>query len=193
MAKVSLNPSLAGISGRVSNFVYRQQNGQTVVLEHTERKDRPSRAQKQNRGRFTEAKDYAKRVLADPLRRECYRRLAAERKCPSNALLIANFLNPPTIEIVELDGYEGRAGDVIRVVAADAIEVVGVTLTLRSITSGTVLESGAATRDHDVWTYRCTAAAANLRDVRIEVVAANRAGAKGRRVETGERIPETGE
>ena len=193
MAKAVLHPAFAGISGKVSSLIYRQQNGQTVIVEHTERKDRPSRAQKQNRSRFGAAKDYAKTVLADPLRRECYRRLAAERKCPSNALLIANFLNPPTIDIVELKGYEGRVGDVIRVVARDAIEVVSVTVTLRSITSGAVLESAMATRDHDVWVYRCTTAAANLRDVRIEIVAANRAGTKAKRSETGDRIPETEE
>ena len=33
-------------------------------------------------------------MLADPLRRECYRRLALERKCPSNALLIAGEVYP---------------------------------------------------------------------------------------------------
>src|SRR6476660_3556884 len=115
MAKVTLSPSLAGIRGRVDSFVYRQQNGQTVVLPHTVPKDRPTKAQKANRNRFSEAKDYAKIVLADPLRRERYRRLAVERKCPSNALLIANFLNPPTIELVELSGFRGRTGDQIRI------------------------------------------------------------------------------
>lgn len=180
MAKAILNSTLAGISGRVSSFVYRQQNGQTVILPHTVRKDRPSKAQKTNRNRFSEAKDYAKAVLADPLRRERYRRLAAQRKCPSNALLIANFLNPPTIELVELSEYRGRVGDRIRILAEDPIEVVSVTVTLRAASTGKVLESGSATRDHDVWVYRCTAAAENLREVRIEITAANRAGTTGK-------------
>lgn len=180
MAKAVLNPTLAGIRGRVDSFIYRQQNGQTVIAPHTVRKDRPSRAQKQSRSRFSEAKEYAKAVLADPLRRECYRRLARERKCPSNALLIANFLTPPTIEVVALEGYQGHAGDIVRVVALDPIEVVSVTVTLRSIASGAVVESGAATRDHDVWVYRCTATVANARDVRVEIAAANRAGAQGK-------------
>ena len=179
MAKAILNSSLAGISGRVSSFVYRQQNGQTVIVPHTVRKDRPSKSQKTNRNRFSEAKDYAKAVLADPLRRACYRRLAAERKCPSNALLIANFLNPPTIELVELSDYQGRAGDQIRVVAQDPIEVVSVTVTLRLASTGKVLESGVATRDHDVWVYRCSAAAANVHEVRVEIAATNRAGTTG--------------
>jgi hypothetical protein len=179
MAKAILSPSLAGIRGRVDSFIYRQQNGQTVILPHTVPKDRPSKAQKANRNRFSEAKDYAKAVLADPLRRACYRRLAAERKCPSNALLIANFLNPPMIELVELSEYRGRVGDRIRVVAEDPIEVVSVMVTLRLAGTGKVLESGDATRDHDVWVYRSTEAAENLREVRVEIAAANRAGTTG--------------
>jgi hypothetical protein len=180
MAKAILSPSLAGIRGRVESFVYRQQNGQTVILPHTVPKDRPSKAQKANRNRFSEAKDYAKAVLADPLRRACYRRLAAERKCPSNALLIANFLNPPTIELVDLDEYQGRVGDRVRVVAEDPIEVVSVTVTLRLASTGKVLESGDATRDHDVWVYLCSAVAENVREVRVEIAATNRAGATGK-------------
>ena len=179
MAKAILNPTLTGIRGRLSSFVYRQQNGQTVILPHTVPKDRPSKAQKANRNRFSEAKDYAKAVLADPLRRACYRRLAAERKCPSNALLIANFLTPPTIELVELSEYQGRVGDRIRVVAQDPIEVVSVTVTLRLASTGKVLESGGATRDRDVWVYRCSAAAKKVREVRAEIAAANRVGTTG--------------
>ena len=179
MAKVSLNPSLEGIRGRVGSFVYRQQNGQTVILPHTVPKDRPSKAQQANRNRFSEAKDYAKRVLADPLRRDCYRRLAAARKCPSNALLIANFLNPPTIQLVELSEYRGRVDDRIRIVADDPIEVVSVTVTLRTASTGKVLESGSAKRDHDVWGYRCSVAVPNLQDVRVEITASNRAEAVG--------------
>ena len=179
MAKAILSPSLAGIRGRIDAFVYRQQNGQTVILPHTVPKDRPSKAQKANRNRFSKAKDYAKAVLADPLRRERYRRLAVERKCPSNALLIANFLNPPTIELVELGEYRGRVGDPIRILADDPIEVVSVTVTLRAASTGKVVESGSATRDHDVWVYQCASAAENLREIRVEIAAANRAGTIG--------------
>lgn len=177
MAKVDFDNSIAGFRGKIGGFIYREQNGQTVVLGKYARKDRPSAAQKKGRTRFRAALDYARGVLADPLRRERYRRLAAERKQPLNSLLIANFLNPPTIDQVDLSAFTGRVGSVVRVLAADPIAVAGVTVTARDA-AGTVLESGAAESDHDIWVYRCTTAL-NGRATRFEIAATNRAGAKG--------------
>jgi hypothetical protein len=90
MAKVNFDKSITGFRGKLGRLIYREQNGQTVVLGQYERKDRPSAAQKKGCARFRAALDYVNDVLADPLRRERYRRLAAERKQPANSLLIAN-------------------------------------------------------------------------------------------------------
>ena len=177
MAKVEFNDSITRIRGKIGRMVYREQHGQTVIVSHRSREDRPSAAQTDRRERFREAQAYAAAVLADPLKRECYRKLAAERRCPPNALLIANFLNPPAIEQVDLSAYQGRAGDSIRVLATDAIEVVRVTLTVRDA-GDTVLETGSAVKDHDLWVYGCTVTAGENARVTIEVTAVNRAGAK---------------
>jgi len=180
MAKLTLNEGLTGMSGKLGRLIFRQQNGHTVVVPVREVEDAPSRPQKDHRARFRAAQFYAREVLADPLKRACYRKLAAARRCPPNALLVSNFLNPPAIEEVELAAFHGGIGDVIRVLATDAIEVVSVGLAARGA-DGVVLESGAATKDHDIWVYRCTTALAN-RAAAIEVTAQNRAGAKGTRV-----------
>lgn len=177
MAKVIFNEAISGFRGRVRGFVYREHYGQTVVMPHAERKDKPSAAQRGHRARFGAAQAYAASVLADPLKRECYRKLALARKCPPNALLVSNFLNPPTIEQVDVSTYQGRAGDAIRVLAADAIEVTRVAVVVRGA-DGASIESGAASKDHDLWIYRCTTAHAARGPLQLEVTAHNRAEAE---------------
>src|SRR5262245_38847429 len=101
MAKVTFDSSIRGIRGKIDRLVYREQPGQTIVMPLAEREDDPSPAQLDHRSRFRAAQAYAATVLADPLKRACYRRLGLARKCPPNALLVSNFLNPPTIEQVD--------------------------------------------------------------------------------------------
>lgn len=178
MAKVTFNSSVAGVRGKVDRWIFREQNGTTVVVPFRQRPDKPSATQLDRRRRFKEAQAYAAAVLSDPLKRECYRMLGAARKCPPNALLISNFLNPPTIDHVECAGLKGQPGDSVRVIASDAIEVTGVTITLRRQDGGAI-ESGEATRDHDLWVYRCASACSGEMPLQIEIAARNRAGAVG--------------
>ena len=132
MAKVDLNPSIGGLSGKVDGWVYRRQNGQTVVMAHRPPKeDRPSPAQQDGRARFRAAQAYAAGILSDPLWRAVYQKLGAERKRPPHTLLISNFLTPPIIERVELNRYDGGVAHAIKVVATDAIEVVEVAINIR--------------------------------------------------------------
>ena len=179
MGKVEFNPTISRIRGKVGGFIYRKQHGQTVVVPYYpgEVQRKPSAAQRAGRARFKDAQAYAARVMSDPLKRECYRQLAAARKTPPNALLIANFLNPPVVAQVDLGEYQGAAGSIVRVLATDPIEVVSVGVTARGI-DGRVVEAGAAAKDHDVWVYRCTTALAGVA-TKLEITAENRAGAKG--------------
>jgi len=177
MAKVKLNPSLAQVQGKVDQWVYRERDGKTQVFPYQKHPDRPTPAQTGHRQRFRDAQIYAKKILADPLLSLRYRELAVERGCPANAILIGNFLTPPVIEQVDLSAYRGVAGDAIRVLAKDAVEVVGVTVAVRDADAA-LLETGSATKDHDLWIYRSTTAIADAASVLIEVTAQNRAGAK---------------
>ena len=180
MAKVKLNETVGGLRGKIDGWVYRQQDGQTIVTSYrAPRKTKQSAAQKQTRTRFQAAQAYAAEVLADPLQRLVYQKLGADRKRPSNALLIANFLTPPVIEKIETSAYQGRAGGVIRTVAFDPIEVAGVTVTIRS-PDGTRIESGDAEHAHGVWSYRATAHAPAHTLLQIEVAARNRAQAESK-------------
>lgn len=177
MAKVELNSSLSQLHGKVDQWVYRERDGKTQVFPYQKQEDSPTPAQSGNRQRFRAAHAYAKSVLADPLKSIRYRKLAAERGCPPNAILVGNFLTPPVVEHVDLSAYHGVAGDMIRVLAADAIEVVSVTVAVRDADAA-LLETGPATKDHDLWAYRCTTSPADPASTLIEITAQNRAGAK---------------
>ena len=180
MAKVELNETLGGLRGKIDGWVYRKQDGQTIVACYrAARPGRQSAAQKQTRVRFRAAQAYAASVLANPLWRAVYQKLGADRKQPPNALLVANFLTPPVIDRIDLAGYRGKAGGIVRVVAFDSIEVSGVVVTIRD-SRGTELESGAATPEHGVWSYHATASAPPEAELQIEVRARNRAGAEAK-------------
>lgn len=182
MAKVELNESLGALRGKIDGWVYRKQNGQTVVTSYTAPNTaKPSVAQKKARARFRAAHAYATEVLSDPLRRLVYQKLGAERKRPPNALLASNFLTPPRIEKIDAAAYTGRAGEAIRIVAFDAIAVCAVTVSIRPI-NGAVLESGEALNDHGVWSYRATANAPAGTPLRVEVTARNHARAEARQI-----------
>ena len=177
MAKVKFSPSLAEVQGKIDQWVYRRLNGQALVAPYQKREDNPSPAQAAHRQRFRDAQAYAQSVLADPLKCLAYRKLAAARGCPPNAILVSNFFTPPVIEEVDLSAYHGQVGGMIRACATDDIEVVSVTVAVRAADAA-MLETGTATKDHDLWVYRSTTAIADTESVTIEVTAQNRAGAK---------------
>ena len=173
--KNHIQPDVCAGTGRVGapRFTTAERpDGHAAAAE--ERGGKASGAQLERRSRFADAQAYAKVVFADPMQREHYRQLGRERKCPSNAMVVANFLTPPVIEQVNLDGFQDRVGDLIRVLAHDAIEVVSVTLVVRGADAAEI-GRGAASKEHGIWNHRCSPALAG-RGARVEVSAENRVG-----------------
>ena len=182
MAKVELAPSLGALRGKIGRWVYRQQDGQTIVSPYrAPKKKTPSAAQKEARARFQAAHAYATQVLADPLRRRVYQKLGSLYKRPPNALLASNFLTPPEIEIIEASHYTGRAGSTLGIVVFDPIAVASVTVAVRG-PNGALLESGEATSEHGVWRYLATVDAPVSGRLQVEVTARNRARAEARQI-----------
>ena len=180
MAKITLNPTIQSLSGKIDGWVYRQQNGKTSVMPHRpRRKTKETVAQRKGRDRFRAAHTYASQVLADPLRRELYQKIGVTRNLPPNAVLISNFLTPPIIERIEKNAYDGQPGHTLQVLATDAIEVIGVSLQLLT-PAGKVLESGPAIKDHGIWVYRTTTTLPQAQHCTWEVTARNRAGAEAK-------------
>jgi hypothetical protein len=179
MAKATLSPAFAGFSGRSGGMVFRQLRGQTFISQRPEPTGgRTSAAQQAQRARFALAGQYARRVLADPWQRRVYEALGRERNRRADKLLASDFLSPPVVEEIGVSDYQRQPGGLIRILAIDDIEVVSVTVTIRTA-SGTLVEQGAATRTHGVWCYRATIAAPLDTALTITATAKDRPGHDG--------------
>ena len=176
MAKVALNSSLRSLSGAIDNWVFRQVNDRTVISrQHKGPAPQPSPAQLLQRQRFKRAQEYAVTVLSDPCQRRAYEAIGAERKRRPDKILESDFLTPPVVDLIELSGYKGRAGNLIRVLASDDVEVVSVKVALRDA-QGTVVEEGPAAKIHGVWVYSVTTHAPEPASLAIEATAMDRPG-----------------
>ena len=175
--KLVLNSSIQKLTGTMDGWVYRQRDGQTVVSRRPRRSgpQEESAAQSRQRDRFAEAIAYARRVLADPLQRQWYTEFARARGRRADKVLVSDYLTAPEIRQVDLTGYHGQPGDLIRAMAEDDIEVVEVKVTIAT-SAGEKLEEGLAARVHGIWQYVATTAAAAGADLRITLAAKDRPG-----------------
>lgn len=169
------------LSGRIDDFVYRQTQYGLVVARRPRGPllpgdaTEPTPAQVTQQRRFADANLYARKVLADPLARRAYERLARERNRRYDRLVASDYLTPPEIEHVELSGYRGQPGDLIRVLAHDDVEVVAVEVQINTA-AGALVEQGFATRAHGVWNYAATTAASGNDFLVVTVTAIDRPG-----------------
>ena len=180
MARVTLNPVLDQISGSVGDLVFRRtpSGGQSIASKPSPPAGGPSEAQLAQRDRFRRAAAYGRSVMADPEARAFYDALAAARKVPVFSLVVADFLHAPTVGAVDVSGYAGAAGDVVRVEAWDDVEVVRVEVVLTD-GAGAVLETGEAVSDGWRWTYTAQAAAPPGATVTVTARAVDRPGGVG--------------
>lgn len=87
-------------------------------------------------------------------------------------LLESDFLTPPAVEAIELSGYNGRAGDTIRVIATVDVAV---TIAIRD-THGALRGEGPATEVHGVWLYQAQHDGPGSDAATIEATATDRPG-----------------
>lgn len=176
MARTTFNRALTEIRGTIDGLTYRMRpDGKASVYGYQPSTKPPSQTQVAKRQVFAAAQEYARTVLADPLQRKAYQAIAQERKHPTNTLLVANYLNPPANDHVELSGYSGGAGQEIGVIASDDIAVATVGVEIRG-TDDAPLEAGLARSVHGVWRYRSTTAVPTATRWRVTITATNRAG-----------------
>src|SRR4051812_13079398 len=143
MAKVEEASLLHHSRGKVGDLVIRQLYGRTVAQFRSKKTAKRSAGQKAGMMNFRYASSYAKEVLSDPWQREHYQALGLERKQPPNALLISNYLTPPTIDPVDAADYAHEPGGKIRILASDVVEVTNVPVTIRNAAKR-LLETGPA-------------------------------------------------
>ena len=167
------------VSGAVGNLVFRRYEDEVVVGRKPDVSgvvETP--AQAAHRERFRLAAVYGKGVFADPETKAIYEKGAKARGKPAFALAVADFLNEPVIDSIDLSAYTGQAGESIGISVHDDFEVVGVAVAIRSA-DGAILEHGpAAKRPDGTWRYSTTTALVAGQGVVIEVTASDRPGHK---------------
>ncbi len=119
-----------------------------------------------------EAETYYHQVMQDPVALADYEEVAAERGCPVREIILQDALTPPVIERVDLSGYAGRAGDIIRVWATDDFMLMGVSVEIQDGHNNSV-ETGVADIpefEGGPWCYRATSTITDNQLVEISVL-----------------------
>jgi hypothetical protein len=142
MPKVKFNKLIENLSGHVGDLIFYEADGQNlsrampeIIAERTEK-------QKANSDRFLAAQRYAATALADPMLKAAYKAACRGHQNPRN-LAIRDALRPPVVESINLDGYTGKPGDIVRVKATDDFRVVEVKVTVCG-PGGELIEQGNA-------------------------------------------------
>jgi hypothetical protein len=184
MPKVTLNPTFTEFRGALSNILYRKQFGQIFASVRADMsKVKPSEAQMERRQRFKEAVAYGKSVMADPAVHALYEGVAKERQKPTFSLMVADYMNVPSIKGIDISAYNGKVDDVIIVNATDDFGVVRVQVSISMDGENSPIESGDAVQTEDgLWMYTAASAVPSQTKVNIKVTAADRPG--GSAVET---------
>jgi len=145
MAKVKLNPAFLELRGAMGDMVFKKRNGQIYVSIKPQRDEtrEPSQAQLASRQVFKQASEYAKAALADETLRAFYEALAEKKDTTARAVCMGDYLNPPTVDKLDLFHYQGQAGDHIRMTTCDDVGVVTVDVTLTNM-DGMAIEKGQA-------------------------------------------------
>jgi hypothetical protein len=153
MPKVKFNKIIDNLSGRVGNFVFYEADGQNLSRTMPEVTAERTEKQQANSGRFLAAQQYAATALTDPLLKAAYKAACRGHQNPRN-LAIRDAMRPPVVESINLDGYTGKPGQIVRVKATDDFRVVEVKVSLRG-PGGELIEEGLAelSSADDEWRY----------------------------------------
>ena len=157
MALVGKNIVTKGLTGMLGEtIVFRLRGGQTVVATAPEKQDRiPTTKEKAHREKFGRAILYGKAVVKNPEQKTLYETQADENTSAYN-VAVADFMNAPMIDEVDVSLYTGEIGSTIRVRATDDFMVSSVNVKIEN-PDGTLAEEGLAVADETGLDYIFTA------------------------------------
>ncbi|MFI5154232.1 MAG: hypothetical protein ACHQET_12910 [Chitinophagales bacterium] len=155
MAKLNGNPIAEGLSGSIGRMLtFRQIGGKTFISKY-QRTSTVAATEKLvvARTRFGQATAYAKRVIRDPSLKALYLAFAMGGQRVFN-VAIRDALNPPRVESIRADIYNGKPGDPILIRAIDDFKVVEVRVSVHT-DSGELVEEGKAVMQENKldWLY----------------------------------------
>ena len=173
MAESKNNIITHGLSGKVGDLiVFSQRNGKTIVSKAPRDKTgEDSQKQKDHKRKFQKATLYAKSVINDPVQKELYSAAAdTSRGMSTYNVAVADLLNAPDIETLDLSAYTGNIGDVIKIIVLDDFAVKEVTVKIENA-DGTLVEEGSAIDSGFDWIYTATASNTDLSGDKITIKA----------------------
>jgi hypothetical protein len=177
MANITSNPAAGRLSGMIGDLVFAlSKNGKVTVRRRPVRKTEKKAGEIANQEGFIRAVAYAKAVWnSQPELQAKYNAAAQPQGRQGFNLAKADFRLPPKIGDVDLSGYRGNPGDVIRVVATDDFEVKEVVLVLRYLNEE-LIEQGAAVLDNGTWSYRAQTQVPAGETITVEAIAVDYPG-----------------
>jgi hypothetical protein len=177
MAKQKRNVVTHGLSGMVGGMlVFRQTASGTVIQSPPRTSGNATPAQLAHQRKFQRAILYSTGVVSDPEMEAAYAAKAKPGQTARN-VAVADFFHAPDISNIDLSGYKGRAGDVIRIEVTDDFAVRAVKVVI-SNADGLPIEEGYAVQEATgyEWTYRATANNESRKGDRIEIFASDTPG-----------------
>lgn len=182
MARVKTNPIIEQVRGAVGDLVFKKYGDDVIVSRKPDLTGQePTEAQLAHREHFRQATLYGKMVKADPAVQAIYEQAAKDQGKPAFSLMVADFFNAPSVDLVDVEKYAGRVGDEIVIHAHDDFQVTQVAVAITKA-DGQAVENGAAVEtpaNSGRWVYKATAAVPTGTTVKIAVTAKDRPGHTG--------------
>ncbi len=131
--------------------------------------DSATEAQIEVRRKFADAAQYAKQILLDPDMLAAYTEKAGNGKSPY-IVAMTDYLRNPWINQIDIEGYNGNSGEIIRVKAGDDFKVTGVSVKIIDAT-GVEAEVGPCQLDTlGIW-WEYTTSQEVILDPGVEIIA----------------------
>ena len=155
MAKIRKNIIIQGFSGTLGDQLVIKQDkaGRTILaVPPTFDPDRTfSEAQLDRQEKFRDASTYAK----DAKTQAVYVEKAEGTPMNAYNVAMADWFHAPEVQEIDMDGFHGAVGDLIRIRAVDDVQVSMVTVLITD-EGGAVLEQGSAVSEGSGWWHYVT-------------------------------------
>jgi hypothetical protein len=158
MATVRRNLVIEGLGGMLGNqLIFKRDKAGRTIVSIKPRFDENREftpAQQAQQERFQEAAAYAKDAAqAAPI----YAQEAAGTAKSAYNVAIADWFHSPEVEEIDLSGYSGEVGEVIRAKVVDDVQVAAVTVVITT-EAEVLVEQGQMTHEQGLWySYTTTA------------------------------------
>ena len=160
MAKSNNNVITHGLSGKVGEIiVFSQRGGKTIISKAPKKRTgEPSPKAKAQQEKFQQAVIYGKSIINDPTKKEQY---SVEGKSAFN-VAVADLLNAPKIQEINLSAYHGNIGDIIVIRAYDDFKIISLVVSILNDDGSLVEQGNALNNNGPIWVYTATAKNDNL-------------------------------